>query len=519
MAGFKHWDELDILTAADLNSYLMDQVVVRFASIAARDAAIPTPADGQLCVVTGTGLYTGHGGAWILRDVNVRDFGADPTGVADSASAIQAACDLAAATGQTVKAEGTFTIASTVVIKGHFDGAAATFNYTGNGRAVQIGPGVSGVNFRDCVIVLPQIVCTTKPTTGWVAGTEGVRCINMHACQLTVQRVLGFETGLTLYGYGQGCCYSTITLMHLDNNKRNILLDADGTGWTNQNTFLGGRMSQDSPEGAAVAGVTHLRVNTTTNMINNNTFVGCSFEGSVGQYTLDFDSGQLNVFVNCRFEGTNGVRWGATAQQNTILYGFSASALNNTGGGGYNNIIHNKGGKRAVQGATGETVENSSSSNNPIWSVMDAGALAAGSDPATAYRAKLGASAASFKNAADAFIRYEVGSGGIKLGNGTVAPPITLQGTATAFVVSGGPITMGADNTYDIGAAGATRPRTVYAGTDIVAARVLKSQAANTASRPSAATVGAGGRYYDTTLNKPIWSDGTAWRDAAGTAV
>lgn len=40
-----------------------------------------------------------------------------------------------------------------------------------------------------------------------------------------------------------------------------------------------------------------------------------------------------------------------------------------------------------------------------------------------------------------------------------------------------------------------------------------------TAGRPSAATAGAGARYYDTTLSKPGWSDGTVWRDAAGTAI
>lgn len=40
-----------------------------------------------------------------------------------------------------------------------------------------------------------------------------------------------------------------------------------------------------------------------------------------------------------------------------------------------------------------------------------------------------------------------------------------------------------------------------------------------TANRPSAASVGAGSQFYDTTLSKPIWSDGAVWRDGAGTAV
>jgi hypothetical protein len=38
-------------------------------------------------------------------------------------------------------------------------------------------------------------------------------------------------------------------------------------------------------------------------------------------------------------------------------------------------------------------------------------------------------------------------------------------------------------------------------------------------SRPSASTSGVGAQVYDSTLSKPIWSDGTVWRDAAGSAV
>ncbi|OBF44809.1 hypothetical protein A5719_05380 [Mycolicibacterium peregrinum] len=38
-------------------------------------------------------------------------------------------------------------------------------------------------------------------------------------------------------------------------------------------------------------------------------------------------------------------------------------------------------------------------------------------------------------------------------------------------------------------------------------------------SRPSAGASGPGARIYDTALKKPLWSDGTVWRDAAGTEV
>ena len=39
------------------------------------------------------------------------------------------------------------------------------------------------------------------------------------------------------------------------------------------------------------------------------------------------------------------------------------------------------------------------------------------------------------------------------------------------------------------------------------------------ASRPDAAAQGAGAMIYDTGLTQPLWSDGSVWRDATGTAV
>lgn len=38
-------------------------------------------------------------------------------------------------------------------------------------------------------------------------------------------------------------------------------------------------------------------------------------------------------------------------------------------------------------------------------------------------------------------------------------------------------------------------------------------------ARPDAAAVGAGTSYYDRDLQRPIWSDGAAWRYSDGTPV
>lgn len=48
---------------------------------------------------------------------------------------------------------------------------------------------------------------------------------------------------------------------------------------------------------------------------------------------------------------------------------------------------------------------------------------------------------------------------------------------------------------------------------------MIRHQSYTTAGRPTASSAGAGAEYFDTTLNKPVYSDGTNWRDAAGTIV
>lgn len=51
MAGRKTWVAFEKLLAADVNEFLADQSVMRFATTAARDAAIPTPESGMMSSV------------------------------------------------------------------------------------------------------------------------------------------------------------------------------------------------------------------------------------------------------------------------------------------------------------------------------------------------------------------------------------------------------------------------------------------------------------------------------------
>jgi hypothetical protein len=63
--GFKTFNTGDVLSAADVNGYLMQGVLV-FASTAARDAAITAPAEGQFAFTKDTNsLFYYDGAAWV----------------------------------------------------------------------------------------------------------------------------------------------------------------------------------------------------------------------------------------------------------------------------------------------------------------------------------------------------------------------------------------------------------------------------------------------------------------------
>ena len=62
--GRKQWSPGDVLTASDVNGYLMDQSVMVFAGTAARASAIPTPSAGMVAYSTATNLEYYDGAAW-----------------------------------------------------------------------------------------------------------------------------------------------------------------------------------------------------------------------------------------------------------------------------------------------------------------------------------------------------------------------------------------------------------------------------------------------------------------------
>jgi hypothetical protein len=60
-SGFKTFVTGEVLTASDVNNYLMEQSICVFADATARDAAITSPEDGQFVFLTGTSTLQFYG--------------------------------------------------------------------------------------------------------------------------------------------------------------------------------------------------------------------------------------------------------------------------------------------------------------------------------------------------------------------------------------------------------------------------------------------------------------------------
>lgn len=464
--------------------------------------------------------------------------GVDPTGTVECGTALQEALDAAAAFGARAYARGTFKTASTVTIAASADLSDATLNYSGTGTALRIGTATSGGHVDRIAVRAPKVIATAKTNLGWaqVAGSIGIELSNLASSFVEIPRVRNFETGLRVYGKGQGSVHNIINLGHLENNKVNELATADATGWSNQNVRVGGRYSHESAEGSNVAGTRHIEMATgLANPINGNQWLSPSTEATTAEYHAVF-AGSFNIIENGRWEASGGarVRWAADSSAgNELRGGYSASQIAHTIVAGatkprittenYQRFI-GAGGAAGVSAALGGIIlENQTSSANPALAIMEAGAWPAGTVTGTGYAVALSSQLMGFKRASDTYNRLALDAvnGRYYFGTGAAAAAIYFGMVSTSGVkLEGGNFYMSPHNTYDIGLDASTlAPRDIFLGRDLRAGRVVKSGAVATGGRPTAAAAGAGGMIFDTTLNKPIWSTGSAWVDATGATV
>ena len=63
-AGWHDFVPGEVLTAANVQDYLQDQAVMKFASAAARAAALPSPSQGMMSFLNDTGVVETYYSAW-----------------------------------------------------------------------------------------------------------------------------------------------------------------------------------------------------------------------------------------------------------------------------------------------------------------------------------------------------------------------------------------------------------------------------------------------------------------------
>lgn len=445
-------------------------------------------------------------------------------------SDLQTALNSAATFGTTVWASGTYTTSSTLTVAASCDLSNVQINYTGTGTAVLAGTTTGSIHRK--TMHLPSVRNMNKVSNGWaaVAGSIGIDLVNLYTTNVSFPHIRNFEIGLRVYGMNnQGSSYLTITLGHLDNNKINQQVDAHDPsgGWANQVLFLGGRSSHDSNEGQNVAGTKHIHIKALNINAdpNNNLWLNSSLESpGVVEWAIDAAGGSVNMWLNPRFEFTGGnakVRWGARAVRNRIVGGNMTDNVEETRivGQASNSIEGTSRERFRPQGATGGyVVESESSNNHPVFTVMRNGASAGGDNIATQYTAQfLSSGVFKSKQYIDAFDRVQLNSntGSALFGNGTVAPVAGIQGLSNFLFFTAGATTVGPITDGGASLGGASDYRFEY----IRARTAIRTGAMTTGSRPTAATAGPGAMIFDSTLGKPIWSTGSGWVDANGTAV
>ena len=385
-----------------------------------------------------------------------------------------------AANGYKATGVGTYRIDSKITIKGNADFSEANINVYGSPAiAVEVSTGNAAnptTPIINMIIVLPKTVINVdKVGVGW-GSTVGVRVVNCYSSIITTDRIEGFGTGLLVTSYGSnGNVYNTYNIGWLENNKVNLsLTPAEAASWVNENLFIGGRFSHESGEGTNVAGVRHIYLAKSTNVVNNNVFIKPSIEGNTTEYHIEC-GGSYNQF--------NQARWEAATPK--ILY--TGDNINqgtrNIIDGGYNsqNIVY------AYTGTTGTTnrssgagfayetmnqpygISNRASSGNDVFRFYEAGTL-----PETAGASEwslgIGSSNIQGKRKADAYqrMKLEFQNGRIYFDNGTTAAPTKYIGAFGnddfAFTNH---VSASVDNTYTCGRA-SQRWSVVYATTGAI---------------------------------------------------
>lgn len=160
-----------------------------------------------------------------------------------------------------------------------------------------------------------------------------INLINCYSCDILVNYINNFETGLQLTGENQkGCVYNLITIKEIRNCLNSLKLQATNSGWVNENTFIKGRLFNETDfinlHGSNIVLISLL--GTQTFRCNNNYFLNTCVEGNEGNLDglkIKLEYASYNHFENLRYEGNNPKIYAENSNENVINGGYYADIL------------------------------------------------------------------------------------------------------------------------------------------------------------------------------------------------
>ena len=290
---------------------LHEGALVKFSTVQTQTSEVAN-AGAVTFLQAGTGAVPTNVQAKLRETVSVKDFGAQGDGVTDDTAAIQAALDYCEINGYAIQGvPGTYLITNTLVINCSGDMSAMMINVDATSVAIAVRVGsTSGGDVYNLDLTLPKLNNTAKSGTGWSGFDTSIGALfaNLYQSRITVPYIYNFGVGMKVGGYGSGNVYNTYNVGVLFGNKINQqLLAGDGNGWSNQNTYIGGRYAYSSSEGTAVSGVVQIQLRDydTTSPIgpNTNVWINPSVEGNVPEFHFDIQ-GAYNTIISPRLEAS-----------------------------------------------------------------------------------------------------------------------------------------------------------------------------------------------------------------------
>lgn len=224
---------------------------------------------------------------------NVKDYGAEGDGQTDDYAAIMAAyADAVENAGILYFPPGDYLTTRSLVFSDPCDVSMEGYiNYKLYGPAVTLGS--SGASFE-----LARQNWKIRGDSSQNAGTVGLYARNCNICNLFIDDVRGFESGVVFEGNGAGFQNNNVIIGTVDDYVTGLTLVSKNSGWCNENLFLGGRFHAPSSHNWTATAIK--LYSEYSNLLNNNVFIKPNCEGN--EVAIDLANASYNAFINVRSE-------------------------------------------------------------------------------------------------------------------------------------------------------------------------------------------------------------------------